>query len=59
MSNLVLYGLTVLLWGTSWIAITFQLGTVEPEVSVAYRLTIAVAVLIGPCWFKGLPLRCG
>ena len=59
MNNLVLYGLTVFLWGTSWIAITFQLGVVEPEVSVAYRFAIATAVLMGWCWFKGLPMRFG
>ena len=59
MNNLVLYGLTVLFWGTSWIAITFQLGVVEPEVSVVYRFAIASAVLMGWCWFKGLPMRFG
>ncbi len=59
MNNLVLYGLTVLFWGTSWIAITFQLGVVEPEVSVAYRFAIAAAVLMGWCWFRGLPMRFG
>ena len=59
MNNLVLYGLTVLFWGSSWIAITFQLGVVEPEVSVAYRFAIAAAVLIGWCRFKGLPMRFG
>ena len=59
MNNLVLYGLTVVFWGTSWIAITFQLGVVEPEVSVVYRFAIASAVLMGWCWFKGLPMRFG
>ena len=59
MNNLVLYGLTVLFWGTSWIAITFQLGVVEPEVSIVYRFAIATAVLMGWCWFRGLPMRFG
>ncbi len=58
-NNLVLYALTVVFWGTSWIAITFQLGVVEPEVSVVYRFALASAVLIGWCWFKGLPMRFG
>ena len=59
MNNLVLYALTVVFWGTSWIAITFQLGVVEPEVSVVYRFAIASAVLMGWCLFKGLPMRFG
>ena len=59
MNNLVLYGLTVLFWGTSWIAITFQLGVVEPEVSIVYRFALAAAVLMGWCWFRGLPMRFG
>ena len=59
MNNLVLYGLTVVFWGTSWIAITFQLGVVEPEVSVVYRFALATAVLMGWCWYKGLPMRFG
>lgn len=32
-----LYASAVLIWGSTWIAITFQLGTVAEEVSVAYR----------------------
>jgi drug/metabolite transporter (DMT)-like permease len=59
MNNLVLYVLTVLFWGTSWVAISFQLGVVEPEVSVVYRFAIAAAVLMGWCWFRRLPMRFG
>ena len=29
--DLSLYALTVLIWGTSWLAIKFQLGVVAPE----------------------------
>jgi hypothetical protein len=32
MSNLALYLISVLVWGSTWFAIEFQLGTVEPEV---------------------------
>lgn len=34
-----------LIWGSTWFAITFQLGTVPPAVSIAYRFGLAAAVL--------------
>ncbi len=43
--NLFLYLLTVAIWGTTWIAIKFQLGVVAAPVSIAYRFWIAAAVL--------------
>lgn len=43
--NAFLYLLTVLIWGTTWIAIKWQLGSVPPTVSIAYRFWIAAAVL--------------
>jgi len=43
--NLVLYGATVLFWGTTWIAMKYQVGVVVPELSVAYRFTLAAAVV--------------
>ena len=57
MNNLVLYVLTVLIWGSTWFAIEFQLGTVPPEVSVAYRYMAAALILFAWCLFRGLPLR--
>ncbi len=43
--NALLYGLTVLIWGTTWLAIKWQLGVVPPPVSIAYRFGIASLVL--------------
>jgi drug/metabolite transporter (DMT)-like permease len=43
--NTFLYLLTVLIWGTTWIAIKFQLGVVAAPVSIAYRFWIAALVL--------------
>ena len=34
-----------LIWGTTWFAITLQLGTVPPVVSVVYRFALAAALL--------------
>lgn len=39
------YALTVMIWGTTWIAIHYQLGAVAVEASVAYRFALAAAVL--------------
>ncbi len=49
MTNFLLYGATVLIWGTSWIAVQFQLGPVSPEVSVAYRFIVAAILMVGFC----------
>lgn len=45
MNNFSLYALTVLIWGTTWYAITFQLGSVHPILSVSYRFMVAAAAL--------------
>lgn len=57
MSNAVLYAATVLIWGSTWFAIEFQLGTVAPEVSLVYRYAGASLLLFGWCRFRGLNLR--
>jgi drug/metabolite transporter (DMT)-like permease len=44
--NTFLYLLTGVIWGTTWIAIKFQLGVVPAPVSIAYRFWIAAAVLL-------------
>ncbi|MBN3725200.1 DMT family transporter [Burkholderia sp. Ac-20379] len=43
--NLLLYAVTVLIWGTTWIAIKWQLDSVPPPISIAWRFWIAAAVL--------------
>jgi drug/metabolite transporter (DMT)-like permease len=45
MSNAALYALTVLIWGSTWFAIEFQLGSVAPEVSIVYRYALASVIL--------------
>jgi drug/metabolite transporter (DMT)-like permease len=57
MGNQLLYVATVLIWGTTWYAIKLQLGTVEPDLSVAYRYVLAASVLIGFCLATGRSLR--
>ncbi|WP_374440953.1 DMT family transporter [Pseudomonas panipatensis] len=43
--NLSLYLLTVLIWGTTWIAIKLQMGAVAIPLSIAYRFSLAALVL--------------
>ncbi len=56
MKQIVLYLITVLIWGSTWIAIKFQLGHVDPMVSVIYRFGLASAVLFVFCKALGLSL---
>lgn len=55
-ANLGLYLAAVLIWGSTWFAITLQLGRVPPEVSVAYRFALAGAILLSWCRVRGLRL---
>jgi len=57
MSNLFLYVVTVLIWGSTWLAIEFQLGVVAPEVSIVYRYASASVLLFGWCLMRGKALK--
>jgi drug/metabolite transporter (DMT)-like permease len=48
-----------LIWGTTWIVILGQLGTVPPSWSVTYRFLVAGAVMFAYALFTGAPLRIG
>lgn len=55
--NAFLFVAAVLIWGSTWYAIDFQLGVVDPAVSLAYRYCIAAGVAFAWCRVRGLPLR--
>jgi drug/metabolite transporter (DMT)-like permease len=46
-----------LIWGSTWLAIKYQLGVVAPEVSVAYRFGLAPLLLGAWCVATGRSLR--
>ncbi|MAL57085.1 DMT family transporter [Brevundimonas aurantiaca] len=46
-----------LIWGTTWFAITLQLGVVDPIVSIVWRFGLASLVLFGFCAATRRPLR--
>lgn len=51
-----LYAAVVLIWGSTWIAIQYQLS-VAPEVAVAYRFALATVMLMAWCLVRRLPMR--
>jgi len=44
-------------WGTTWLAIKFQLGSVDPMVSVLYRFIAAALTLLMYCKLTRLKMR--
>ena len=52
-----LYAATVLIWGTTWLGIKLQLGSVDPMVSVLYRFIAAAIILMAYCRLAGLKMR--
>ena len=46
-----------LIWGTTWFAITLQLGTVDPVASVVWRFGLAAIVLFVGCMVTGRDIR--
>ncbi|RRV08392.1 DMT family transporter [Pseudomonas sp. v388] len=50
--NLSLYLLTVLIWGTTWIALKLQLGEVAIAVSIVYRFALAALILFAILLFS-------
>ena len=57
MPNYILYFITVLIWGSTWLAIKFQLGVVAPEASIAYRFALAAFLLMVYVYIRKLPMR--
>jgi drug/metabolite transporter (DMT)-like permease len=56
-NNLSLFAACVAIWSTTWLAITFQLGAVSPEVSVAWRFMLAGVAVAAACYARGAKLR--
>ena len=45
MNNFILFGITLLCWSPTWYVIKFQLGYVDPLVSVFYRFLMASIII--------------
>ncbi|MES2126865.1 MAG: EamA family transporter [Pseudomonadota bacterium] len=57
MSSPLLFAIASLIWGSTFWAITLQLGEVAPAVSVAYRFGLASLILFVLCRLRGDTLR--
>lgn len=57
LSTTSLFAACVAIWGTTWLAITFQLGRVPPEASVGWRFGIAALIVAGIALARGRALR--
>jgi drug/metabolite transporter (DMT)-like permease len=55
--TLLLFSVTVLIWGTTFYAITLQLGDVHPIQSVFYRFALAMVVMWGIALFRNINVR--
>jgi drug/metabolite transporter (DMT)-like permease len=54
--DLSLFAGTVLIWSTTWLALKFQLGTVDPQVSIVWRFLIAAPLMFLVCKLAGAPI---
>jgi drug/metabolite transporter (DMT)-like permease len=52
-----LFVIASVIWGSTWLAITFQLGDIAPEVSLTYRFALAAALIALGCKATGRSLR--
>lgn len=52
-----LYLFSVVIWGSTWFAIKFQLGVVAAEVSLVYRFGLAALILLLFCLLSGRGLK--
>ncbi len=57
MNYFFLYFITAFIWGSTWLAIHFQLGNVSPLWSLAYRFTMAAVLLWIYCFFTKRSLK--
>jgi drug/metabolite transporter (DMT)-like permease len=51
-----LFFAAVAIWGTTWIAITFQIDAATPEVGVALRFSLAALAAAAWCRWRGIAL---
>lgn len=57
MKNLFLYAITVLIWGSTWLAIEYQLGSINEFVSLFYRFGLAAVCMWAFVIYKHVPMR--
>jgi drug/metabolite transporter (DMT)-like permease len=57
LSTAQLFAACIAIWGSTWLAITFQLGRVAPEASVFYRFFLAAVLIFAWNALRRAPMR--
>ncbi len=57
MQNILLFSLCSFVWGSTWYAITFQLGDVDPLWSISYRFLLAGLILMAIFFLQRVPVQ--
>jgi drug/metabolite transporter (DMT)-like permease len=57
LKNFILFSVSAIIWGSTWLAIKFQLGLVDPIISVSYRFILASFILLFFCRISRLNLK--
>ena len=56
-NHFILFLIPALIWGSTWLVIKFQLGVVDPMLSVGYRFFMAAIILLAYCKIRSEGLR--
>jgi len=57
MKNTLLFIIVSLIWGSTWLVIKFQLGVVDPLLSIFYRFILAAAIIFVFSFLRRLNLK--
>ncbi|WP_413586058.1 DMT family transporter [Bdellovibrio sp. HCB274] len=57
--NFLLYAICTLIWGSTWLVITFQVDSASPIASVFWRFALGAFLLFAYCWFTKKKLSYG
>ncbi|UXR65510.1 EamA family transporter [Bdellovibrio bacteriovorus] len=55
--NLILYTICTVIWGSTWLVITFQIDSASPVTSVFWRFLLAAGMLFAFCFWKKQNLK--
>ena len=58
-NNNLLFIIPALIWGSTWYVIKFQLGTIDPLLSVSYRFALGALILFIYAKFRNMKMRFG
>lgn len=55
--NLLLYAVTICVWGSTWLTINYQLGSIPIEISIFYRFGLASLLVFIWCYFRRYKMK--